>query len=401
VSVLTGARVVLAVTGSIAAYKAAELASRLTQAGATVDAVLTPGAQEFVRPLTFTALTGRDALVDVRTGWTNEAPGHVTLAADADVLVVAPASANAIARLALGLADDLLGAVALSTRAPLVVAPAMEHGMYHHPATQEHLATLRARGAKIAGPASGRLASGAVGDGRLASVDEIVGATRLVLGRDGPLAGRRVVVSAGGTHEPLDPVRFLGNRSSGTMGYALAQAALDRGAAVDLVSGPSDLSPPVGAVFAAVETAAEMGRAVEAATAAADVLLMAAAVADFRPVDYSPAKIKKGAGEEHLTIALSRNPDILASIERPGLLKIGFAAETDDLEQNATAKLRQKGLAMIVGNDAVATIGSEQSTAVLLRPGAPPERLPTMSKLDLAEVILDRVIALLAARAAP
>ncbi|MDP9362717.1 MAG: bifunctional phosphopantothenoylcysteine decarboxylase/phosphopantothenate--cysteine ligase CoaBC, partial [Chloroflexota bacterium] len=223
---LRHANVVLAVSGGIAAYKAADLASRLVQVGAVVDVILTAGAQEFVRPLTFAALTKRPVRTTPFAPWTEESSGHISLAHDADVLVVAPASANVLARIALGLADDLLGTVALSTRAPLVLAPAMEHGMFHHPATQTHLATLRGRGAIVVGPESGRLASGATGDGRLASIDRIVGTLRATLGRNGPLAGRRVVVSAGGTQEPLDPVRFLGNRSSGAMGYALAAAAV-------------------------------------------------------------------------------------------------------------------------------------------------------------------------------
>ncbi|HET7092091.1 MAG TPA: bifunctional phosphopantothenoylcysteine decarboxylase/phosphopantothenate--cysteine ligase CoaBC, partial [Thermomicrobiales bacterium] len=237
-SVIAGANIVLGVTGGIAAYKAADLASRLVQAGATVDVILTAGGAEFVRPLTFSALTRRPVRTDLFAPWLAAEAGHVSLAAAADALVVAPATADVIARLALGLADDYLGAVALAVTAPLVVAPAMEHHMLHHPAVADHLATLERRGATIVPPGHGRLASGAIGDGRLAPIESIVGAIRAALGRNGPLAGRTVVVTAGGTHEPIDPVRFIGNRSSGQMGYAIAEEARDRGASVVLVAGP-------------------------------------------------------------------------------------------------------------------------------------------------------------------
>ena len=392
---LASARLVLGVSGGIAAYKAADLASRLVQAGARIDVILTAGAAEFVRPLTFEAITKRPVHTDVFETWTETSLGHITLAGEADLLVVAPASANTVARLALGLADDLLGTVALATTAPLLVAPAMEHGMYHHPATQAHLAALRERGAIQVGPETGRLASGAQGDGRLANIDDIVGAIRVVLGREGPLAGRRLVVTAAGTHEPLDPVRFLGNRSSGTMGYALAQAAIDRGAAVTLISGPTHLRPPHGAEVILVETAEDMRRAVDGAVDGADALVMAAAVADFRPATAAATKIKKRPGQETMTLELARNPDILATVDRPGLVKVGFAAETEDLVANAEAKLRAKRLAMIVANDAVATIGSPDSAATIVRPDAAPEALPPMPKTELAAVILDRLLLLL------
>ena len=392
---LASARLVLGVTGGIAAYKAADLASRLVQAGARVDVVLTAGARAFIRPLTFEAITKRPVHTDVFAPWTETSFGHVTLAKEADLLIVAPASADTLAHLALGLADDLLGAVALATEAPLLLAPAMEHAMYHHPATQQHLTTLRERGAVQVGPETGRLASGEHGDGRLAGVDAIVGAIRSVLGRRGPLAGKRLVITAGGTREPLDPVRFLGNRSSGAMGYALAQAAIDRGASVTLVTGPTDLDPPYGAQVVPVETAAAMQAAVEEAVVDADALVMAAAVADYRPATYAATKIKKESGHDTLTIELARNPDIVAGIDRPGLLKVGFAADTEDLIPNAEAKLRSKGLAMIVANEAVATIGSAESAAIVLRPGSPPEALPTMPKSELGGAILDRLLPLL------
>lgn len=392
---LASARIVLGVSGGIAAYKAADLASRLVQSGATVDVVLTAGAQEFVRPLTFSALTQRTVHTDPFALWTDGSTGHVSLARDADALLVAPASANTIVRLALGFADDLLGAVALSTTAPLLLAPAMEHGMFHHPATQAHLATLRERGAIVVGPDPGRLASGAVGDGRLATAEAILGALRATLGRDGPLAGRRLVVTAGGTREPLDPVRFLGNRSSGTMGYAIAAAAVDRGATVELISGPVALAPPANVALVRVETAEQMRNAVEWAAIGADALVMVAAVADFRPASPSDRKIKKSPGGDGMTLDLVRNPDIVGDLDGAGLLKVGFAAETDDLLANAAAKLEAKGLAMIVANDAVAAIDRPTSRVTILRPGVPPEPLPDLPKERTASLILDRLVALL------
>ena len=268
--------------------------------------------------------------------------------------------------------------------------------MWHHPATQANLAMLKSRGATIVGPETGRLASGDFGDGRLVQPEFILGALRQVLGRNGALAGRTIVVSAGGTHEPLDPVRFRGNRSSGLMGYAIAQSAIDQGAQVTLVSGPTLLKPPYGAHFVGVETADEMSGAVRDACETADVLIMAAAVADYRPADIRTSKIKKGDINEPSSIELVRNPDILASINRPGLIKVGFAAETDDLIANATEKLNRKGLAMIVANDAVKTIGSDMSTATFVLPYGEPETLPMMEKTALADAILERVTLLLA-----
>ncbi len=388
----------LAVSGGIAAYKAADLASKLTQAGATVETILSRSAQEFVKPLTFSALTRRPVHADPFEAWTEAAAGHITLGHDADVLLVAPATANTIARLALGLADDLLGMVSLATTAPLTIAPAMEHQMYMHPATQSHVETLKSRGATFVGPDSGRLASGEVGTGRFAPTEDILGALRIVLGRNGVLAGQRVIVTAGGTHEPLDPVRFLGNRSSGKMGYALAQAALDRGAGVTLISGPTNLRPPYGAKIVNVETAREMEAAVHAELANATMLVMSAAVSDFRPRTQFGSKLKKEKVGGDLTIELDRNPDIIAGVPGEGLFKIGFAAETDDLLKNAADKLRAKGLAMIVANDAVATIGSDDSTAIFLSSDGSEERLPALPKDEVAGIILDRAAQALPSR---
>lgn len=389
-TLLQDARIVLAVSGGIAAYKAADLASKLTQMGATVETILTRSAQEFVRPLTFSALTRRPVHADPFEAWTEVAAGHITLAHEADVLLIAPATANTIARLALGLADDFLGMVALATRAPLMIAPAMEHQMYLHPATQAHVATLRDRGATFVGPDSGRLASGEIGTGRFAPTEDILGALRMVIGRNGPLASRHIVVTAGGTHEPLDPVRFLGNRSSGKMGYALAQSALDRGATVTLITGPTSLRTPYGARVTRVETARDMERAVHDATGDADILVMAAAVSDFRPATTFQEKLKKEAQRDGMTIMLDRNPDIIAGVNRPGLVKIGFAAETERLVDHARGKLAAKGLALIVANDAVATIGSDESTATLIYANGQSEALAPLPKDDLAGIILDR-----------
>jgi phosphopantothenoylcysteine decarboxylase/phosphopantothenate--cysteine ligase len=274
----------------------------------------------------------------------------------------------------------------------------MEHLMYHHPATQANLATLRERGAVQVGPERGRLASGEEGDGRLPATETIIGALRMTLGRNGALAGRRLVVSAGGTQEPIDPVRFVGNRSSGLMGYALAQAAIDAGARVSLVSGPTHLAVPYGANHVPVTSATDMLQAIQREVVDADALIMAAAVADFRPAHPTLSKIKKSERDDAPTIELARNPDIVASIDRPGLVKIGFAAETDDLIANARKKIGAKGLALIVANDAATTIGSRSSTAVLLTPDGRCERLPTLPKEELATILIARLAAILGER---
>jgi phosphopantothenoylcysteine decarboxylase/phosphopantothenate--cysteine ligase len=394
-ALLSGKQVVLGVTGGIAAYKAADLASHLVQQGVALRVAMTEAATRFVGPMTFEAITKQPVYTGVFDGWGGDEAGHVTLASAADAVLVAPATANTLAAIAQGLARDMLTAVLLGTAAPIVVAPAMEHHMWHHPATQANIEVLRERGVTIVEPETGRLASGASGDGRLASREAIVAALRGMLARSGPLAGLRVVVSAGGTHEAIDPVRFIGNRSSGQMGVALAEAAFDAGAAVTTVLGPTVAHPPATGTRVRVESAREMAGAVAAACRDADVLLMAAAVADFRPETAATSKIKKGPGTDAPVITLTRNPDILAGIEQPGLLKIGFAAETDDLLANAADKLRRKGLAMIVANEAVATIGSDASQATLLYSDREPEALPPLPKIELARVIVDRVARLL------
>ncbi|HEX5992706.1 MAG TPA: bifunctional phosphopantothenoylcysteine decarboxylase/phosphopantothenate--cysteine ligase CoaBC [Thermomicrobiales bacterium] len=393
--VLEGKSIVLGVTGGIAAYKAASIASLLVQAGASVEVVMTEAAQQFVRPLTFSAITHASVHTDSFAPWHGNFTGHVSLAENADLLVIAPATAATIAKLALGLANDLISLIALSTTSPAVVAPGMEEHMLHHPATQGHLRTLTERGVTIVEPAHGRLASGAVGEGRMASPESVVAKATDVLGRSRRLAGKKFVITAGGTREPLDPIRYIGNRSSGAMGHALAAAAVAQGADVTLISAATGLRVPSGATLVNVETAAEMHHAVEQASVDADVLIMAAAVADFRPESKSRRKLKKSADMDYLDVRLVRNPDILATITRPDLLKIGFAAETEHLLENAAQKLHAKGLAMIVANDAESTIGASSSTATILTADGGITALPTMSKESLAVEIVAIVADLL------
>jgi phosphopantothenoylcysteine decarboxylase/phosphopantothenate--cysteine ligase len=397
-SIVNGKRIILGVTGSIAAYKVAELARNLTLGGAIVDVIMTAAAQRFVGAATFQALTGRPVLADMWALPEDGVVGHVSLGQHADLLVIAPATANTIARLAAGLCDDLLTTTALATTAPILIAPAMNPHMYEHPATQANLALLRQRGVTILEPAYGRMAEPVIGRGRLPEPAIIESEIRALLGRTcGPLRGRRVVVTAGGTHEPIDPVRFIGNRASGRMGYAIAAAARDRGASVTLISGPATAQPPPAVTLIRVETALDMQHEVVSAIASADLLIMNAAVADFRPATASEHKIKKGDDEE-LTIRLVRNPDILASIaHRRDLVKIGFAAETHDLLTYAREKLERKGLDMIVANEAVASIGAGDIQMILIDAQGV-ERLPQLPKPVAAERLLDAIIERFAAR---
>lgn len=390
-TVLAGSQIVVGVTGGIAAYKSADFVSKLVQAGALVDVILTDAAMSFVGPATFQALTKRMVHTGVFEPWTESYFGHISLGHAADALIVIPATANSIAKLAHGLAVDMLGAVALSTKAPLLIVPAMEHDMFHHPSTQANLALLEQRGAVRVGPEQGRLASGEMGDGRMTAPETVVSALRAVLGRNGPLRGKRLVITAGGTREPLDPIRYLGNRSSGRMGYALAQAAIDAGAGVTLISAATGQTPPYDARHRAVTTAAEMLTAVREAVAEADILVMAAAVADFRPVHTQSTKIKKEPGLDRIDLALERTTDIIATVDKPGLMKIGFAAETHDLIAYATSKLRDKGLAMIVANDAELTIGSTESTAHLIFADGRMIDLPRMPKSDVAAEVVAQI----------
>ncbi|MDQ2785540.1 MAG: bifunctional phosphopantothenoylcysteine decarboxylase/phosphopantothenate--cysteine ligase CoaBC [Chloroflexota bacterium] len=394
---LNGKQIALGVTGSIAAYKVVELARLCVTAGATVDVLMTEGATRFVTPLTFATLTQRRVWTTPYEPWSESEEGHISVGRRADCFVVAPATADMLAKLAHGLADDMVSLSALASSAPLVLAPAMNHFMWLHPAVQANVVTLRARGAQIVGPDTGPLASGFVGMGRLVAMERLFAAIVSVLGQQRDLAGRRVVVTAGGTQEPLDPVRYLGNRSSGRMGYAIATAAAARGAAVTLVSGPTALAPPAGMTVVPVQTAAEMETATRQAVVDADALIMSAAVADFRPARVAVQKMKKTPDGAAPEIVLERTPDILAGLRDVKIVKIGFAAETDDLLQNARQKLAAKGVAMIVANDAVATIGARDSAATFLYADGRMEEQPQMAKEALAERIIDRVVTLLKA----
>ena len=394
---ITGKQIVLGVTGSIACYKAADLASKLAQAGALVDTILTGSATRFISPLTFQSVTGRRAYVDGDLWGSESHVLHVGLGHTADLILIAPATANTLAKLANGLADNLLTVTALAAECPLLVAPAMDAGMYSHAATQENVKRLRDRGVTVVGPEEGHLASGLVAKGRMTEAVDLLGAIRHLLACNGPLAGRKVVVTAGGTREPLDPVRFIGNRSSGKQGYALAQAALDLGADVTLISSVQ-LPVPAGVTLLPVNTALEMHDAVLTASVDADVLIMAAAVADFRPAEVSDQKIKKGVGVP--TVTLVRNPDILAAVaERKQtsghpLVTVGFAAETEDLLANAQSKLERKGLDLIAANDVGAVdagFGVETNRVTLLHRDGGQETLPLMGKDDVAVQILQRV----------
>ena len=417
-SIFSNKRIILGVTGSIAAYKSADLASKLTQAGAQVDVILTGAAEKFITPLTFQSVTGRRAYTDSDL-WGNEAHVlHVGLGHSADLIFIAPCTANTIAKLAHGQSDTLLTVTALASTCPLMIAPAMDGGMFDHPATQENIEILEKRGTVIVGPAEGHLASGLSGKGRMLEPAELIGHARLVLGRNGSLAGKRIVITAGGTQEPLDPVRVLTNRSSGKQGYALAQAALDMGAQVTLITTPTSLTMPIGAKAVRVETAKQMLEAVLKESEKSDALIMAAAVADFRPKNKAENKIKKEAGIPH--IELEATEDILKTVsgkrsERIALkagsdtslqedkgkhprVVVGFAAESQDLLQNATNKLESKGLDFIAANDISANdagFAVETNRVTLLFADGRTESLPLMSKTQTAEIILERVAILL------
>jgi len=383
--------VVLGITGSIAAYKAADLASRLVKAGYEVDVVMTKAAQEFINPLTLQAITHRPVVTEMFTLHSEMAVEHIALAERCAVLLIAPATANIIAKLAHGFADDMLSCTALATRAPIVIAPAMNNFMYENPITQENIASLSARGMLFVGPGEGRLACGTTGPGRLTELDEIMAAVEKVLYPRQDFLGQRIVVTAGGTEEPIDPVRFITNRSSGKMGYALARAAAERGAQVDLVSAPTNLAAPRGVNLVKVRTAQEMLAAVNLHSLHCDALIMAAAVADYTVKDPEKHKIKKDGA--HLVLELERTTDILAAV-RGSFLKIGFAAESRDLLKNAREKLLRKQLDLIVANDITAAHSGfdvDTNEVTLLYPHGENEDLPLMTKEKLAHIILDRI----------
>ena len=393
-SPLVDARVVLGVTGSIACYKAADLASKLMQEGARVDVVLTRGASNFVTPLTFRSLTHRPVVTELFDADSEQAVNHIAMAHEADVVLIAPATAHVIAKLAHGFADDALTTTALASAAPLVVAPAMDGYMYDNPATQENLETLRRRGATIIGPESGHLASGQTGMGRMSEPAHIVDSLKAVLGRRGDMAGRAIVVSAGGTQEPIDPVRVITNRSSGKMGYAIAQAARDRGANVTLVTAPTSLPNIAGVEMRRVATVAEMREAVLAACAGADALIMAAAVSDYRPADVASQKIKKGADDDGMVLRLVKNDDFFLEVPA-GVLRVGFAAESENLIDNARGKLESKGLALIAANDITqedSGFNVDTNRVVILGRDGTEEELPLLTKYEVGHRLLDRVM---------
>ncbi len=388
--------VLLGVTGSVAAYKAAELARELVRHGVTVRVMMTPAATRFITPLTFEALLNSPVVTDLFQGDAAGPIPHVTLAAEADAILIAPASADCLARLAHGLADDIVSCTVMAFKGPLMVAPAMHENMYLNAATQANIALLRERGAVIIGPESGELASGGRGAGRMSTIETIVGWTLRTLGHNGDLAGRTVVITAGGTQEPIDPVRCVTNHSSGKMGYALVEAARDRGAYVILVTAPTALRAPAGVEVVHVTTAQDMYEATQAAVKHADALVMAAAVADYRPANPRQDKIKKERAA--LELSLERTVDILGSLEGP-FVRVGFAAESSDLEKNARTKLAEKHLHLIVANDITATdsgFGSESNRVTLIDRNGAVDRLPLLSKREVADQVLDRVVQLLA-----
>jgi phosphopantothenoylcysteine decarboxylase / phosphopantothenate---cysteine ligase len=405
-AVFLNKRIVLGVTGSISVYKAVDLASKLTQAGAFVDVIMSEAAQQFVTPLTFQSVTGRTVYTDLwqaPSGGLSTHIAHVGLAHGADLIAIIPATANTLAKLAHGMADDLLTVTALAGDAPVVIAPAMDGTMYEHPSTQANLKTLKARGVIEIKPEKGRFASGLEGIGRLPETPNLLGKLRLVLARNGALSGRQIVVTAGGTREALDPVRFIGNRSSGKQGYAIAQACLDAGAQVTLISS-ADLPIPVGARLVKVESTQSLLDAVLKHTLDTDALIMAAAVADFRPHTIAEQKIKKQDGMEGITLELTRTADILlavkeqrAKVNSPRIV-VGFAAESQDVLVNAQSKLERKALDMMVANDITALnagFAVDTNRVTFLFPDGTQEPQDLMSKDEVGRLIVERLAVML------
>jgi len=392
---LNGKTIILGVTGSIAAYKAVDIAGQLARSDATVNVIMTEAAAEFVAPLTFQTIARRPVITEMFELDSESKIQHISLAEAADVIVIAPATANIIAKLAAGIADDMLCCIVLASKAPVIIAPAMDASMYENPVTQDNLSKLRARNFVTIGPVSGRLASGKQGLGRLADTKDIMDTIRQVLGRNEDLAGKHIVVTAGGTQEPIDPVRYITNRSSGKMGYALAEAARDRGAKVTLITAPTSLTTPAGIEIVDVATAQEMYQATKDAISQADALIMAAAVADFRPTQTAKDKIKKG--RDRLTLEFERTPDILRSI-KGDFIKVGFAAESSNLVENAEQKLQQKQLDLIVANDITASdsgFGTDNNRVTIIDREGKIDSLPLLPKREIADKILDKVAKLL------
>jgi len=397
-------KIALGVTGGVAAYKAAELVRRLQQEKLDVQVIMTRAAQEFITPLTFAALTGQKVITemfapgDAAPANVESAIEHIAVAQRIDLLLVAPATADILGQFAHGIAGDFLGTLYLATKAPVIVAPAMNVNMWEHPATQENIATLRARGVHVVDPGEGYLACGMTGAGRLASTEAIVEKVCAVLGLRRDLEGRTVLVTAGPTREDIDPVRFLTNRSSGKMGYALAEAAIRRGARVILVSGPTDLTVPGGVDWIPVRSTQEMRHAVRERAVEADVIIMAAAVSDYRPAASHTQKLKRGEGS--LTLQLEPTPDILAELgrEKGSRILVGFAAETTQLAENARGKLARKGADMIVANDVTqegAGFDADTNIVTLFLRDGREIPLPKLTKFEVANRILDAVLGLM------
>jgi len=392
---LANKTIVLGITGGIAAYKAADIASKLTQAGARVDAVMTESATRFIAPLTLRSLTGRPVITSMWELNSEFSIEHVALAEAADIVAIVPATANILAKLAAGISDDMITCTVLATKAPVVVAPAMNVNMFENTVTQDNLAKLKARGFTIVDPAYGRLASGKMGLGRLAETETIIGTIKQVLGRSGDLANKRIVVTAGGTQEPIDPVRYISNRSSGKMGYAVAEAARDRGATVSLITAPTSLPEPAGVEVIRINTATEMKEAVTKATAQTDALIMVAAVADYQPKSATREKIKKE--DTGLTLELIKTPDILTEV-KGNFIRVGFAAESEDVLANAKQKLQKKQLDLIAANDITAAdsgFSVDTNKVTLISREGKVDSLPLLTKREVADKILDRVVRLL------
>ena len=392
-SPLNNKRVVLGVTGSIACYKAADLASKLVQNGASVDVILTSAATQFVSELTFRSITHRSVFTDLYSSESELSINHVALAETADIIIVAPTTANTIAKIANGISDDVLTTTILATRAPIIIAPAMDANMFDNAATQANVTTLITRGVFIAGPANGRLASGLIGQGRMVEPSNIISSASMILGKDGDFSGKKIVVSAGGTEEAIDPVRNITNRSSGKMGYAIAEAARDRGAVVSLVAGPNAIPKPVGILVTNVQSAEEMKKVIETECDGADALIMAAAVADWRPLKKMDSKAKKSTSDTW-SLELVKNPDIIGSIKNDSLIKVGFAAESENLIENSKTKVKSKNLDFIVANDITAKdsgFSVDTNKVTIIHANGNIESLPLMSKYDVGHSILDRV----------
>jgi phosphopantothenoylcysteine decarboxylase/phosphopantothenate--cysteine ligase len=393
---LAGKTIVLGVTGGIAAYKAAEIVRLLVKDGALVRVIMTKNAQEFITPLTLQTLSGNPVSTETFSLTQESEIGHIRLADTADLILIAPATANVIAKLAHGLADDLLTTVLLATTAPVLIAPAMNVHMYAHPLVQENMHKLAGLGYRLVEPAEGFLACGYEGKGRLADPEDIIEEVRAMLTKK-DLQGERIIVTAGPNAEPIDPVRFITNRSTGKMGFAMARVAWRRGAEVTLVSGPTMLPPPRGVRFCPVRTAREMQQAVWAHYPQATMVISAAAVADYRPAQVAPQKLKKGEG--NLAIELTRNPDILAELgqQKGQRLLVGFATETEEVLQNAARKLRKKNLDLIVANDVTqegAGFAHDTNIVTLIDRSERMETLPLMSKDEVAHTVYDRLLAL-------